>query len=206
LYAQLASINTFSGGSSGAQGGILELLKGSSGMTGNLRIAINGSQVRFYDAGGSQNGAYIDLSTADAAIGSKIALINSSIIGDQISTSLATGVSASSTIYAGIGATSSTQASVYVPAGYAFTAKSIKVRTGSGQPASGSLTIELYKGSSATGLIATVPVSGTQAIYSDTGSVSFAVNDLINFKIINNATATSAIISGITIGIERVLT
>jgi len=78
----------------------------------------------------------------------------------------------------------------------ACTVQNLFFSTNSVQPASGSLVVTVLKNNVATSLTITIPASGAATIYSDTThSVSFAQGDALTIKIVNNATAASALIT-----------
>lgn len=82
----------------------------------------------------------------------------------------------------------------------AGTIRNFYIRTGTAQPASGSLVFTVLKNGVATALTITVAASGAAGTYSDTThSFSVVAGDLISFQITNNATAASATIGAMVV-------
>lgn len=87
------------------------------------------------------------------------------------------------------------------PLPYSGTISGLFIRTGSLQPASGSLVLTMFLNNFATSLITTVPAnSGSGTYYNLTDKVTVASGDLIRWNLQNNALANSANITAITSG------
>ena len=89
------------------------------------------------------------------------------------------------------GLSSGTEAAVQASAEFAMTFTEIRVRTVSTQSATGSLVFTLRK-NGVDQFSLTIAAGATAGVYTATGSFSVVAGDLINWKIRNNATATSA--------------
>jgi hypothetical protein len=89
------------------------------------------------------------------------------------------------------GLSSGTEAAVQSSAEFAMTFNEIRVRTFSTQSATGSLVFTLRK-NGVDQFSLTIAAGATANTYTATGSFSVVAGDLINWKIRNNATATSA--------------
>lgn len=80
----------------------------------------------------------------------------------------------------------------------------LSFRTSSSQPASGSLVVTLVVNNVATDLVATVPAGSANGTFSDnTHKVSIVAGDLIRWTIQNNATASSAAMTAVTMIISK---
>lgn len=78
------------------------------------------------------------------------------------------------------------------------------VRTSTSQPASGSLVITLFVNDVATSLKVTIAAGSANGSFSDTSNqVSIVAGDLIRWTVQNNATATSAAITGILMKLNK---
>lgn len=83
-------------------------------------------------------------------------------------------------------------------------ATDLSVRISSTQPASGSLVITLMINSVATALVVTIPAGSTLGTYSDTThQVSISASDFVRWNVQNNATTTSAAITGLTMKLNK---
>ena len=71
------------------------------------------------------------------------------------------------------------------------------VLTASTQNAGGSLVITLRKNGASTGITHTIAAGAVAGTFSSSGSVAFAVGDLLSFELVNNAAAASAEIRSI---------
>jgi hypothetical protein len=89
------------------------------------------------------------------------------------------------------GTNSGTESNVQVSAEFAMTFTEIRVRTTGTQSATGSLVFTLRK-NGVDQFSLTIAAGATANTYTATGSFSVVAGDLINWKIRNNATATSA--------------
>jgi hypothetical protein len=89
------------------------------------------------------------------------------------------------------GLSSGTEAAVQASAEFAMTFNEIRVRTFSTQSATGSLVFTLRK-NGVDQFSLTIAAGAVAGVYTATGSFSVVAGDLINWKIRNNATATSA--------------
>jgi hypothetical protein len=89
------------------------------------------------------------------------------------------------------GGNSGTESAVQVSAEFAMTFIEIRVRTTGTQSATGSLVFTLRK-NGVDQFALTIAAGATAGVYTATGSFSVVAGDLINWKIRNNATATSA--------------
>jgi len=89
------------------------------------------------------------------------------------------------------GLNSGTESAVQASAEFAMTFTEIRVRTVSTQSATGSLVFTLRK-NGVDQFSLTIAAGATAGVYTATGSFSVVAGDLINWKIRNNATATSA--------------
>jgi hypothetical protein len=89
------------------------------------------------------------------------------------------------------GTNSGTESAVQVSAEFAMSFTEIRVRTTNTQSATGSLVFTLRK-NGVDQFSLTIAAGAAAGVYSATGSFSVVAGDLINFKIRNNATATSA--------------
>lgn len=75
------------------------------------------------------------------------------------------------------------------------TLKNLYIRIGGTQPASGSLVCTLRVNNADTALVVTVPAGSAAGNYSDTThTVALSAGDRVGWKIVNNATGTSAVI------------
>lgn len=93
-------------------------------------------------------------------------------------------------INSGVATTENQRQSVFPIQG---TFKYAYLKTGTSQPASGSLVRTLRKNGADTSIVITVAAGSAGGVFSDlTNSVSVAAGDLINWKIVNNATTTSS--------------
>ena len=78
------------------------------------------------------------------------------------------------------------------------------IRTSSTQSATGSMVATLYVNGVASTLVATVTAGGAGGSYADTThTVTIAAGDVLRWVVVNNATATSANIIGITMLITK---
>ena len=89
------------------------------------------------------------------------------------------------------GTNSGTESNVQVSAEFAMTFTDIRVRTTGTQSATGSLVFTLRK-NGVDQFALTIAAGAAAGVYTATGSFSVVAGDLINWKIRNNATATSA--------------
>jgi hypothetical protein len=89
------------------------------------------------------------------------------------------------------GTNSGTESNVQASAEFAMTFTEIRVRTTTTQSATGSLVFTLRK-NGVDQFTLTIAAGATAGVYTATGSSSVVAGDLINWKIRNNATATSA--------------
>ena len=89
------------------------------------------------------------------------------------------------------GGNSGTESNVQVSAEFAMSFTEIRVRTTGTQSATGSLVFTLRK-NGVDQFALTIAAGAAAGVYTATGSFSVVAGDLINFKIRNNATATSA--------------
>ena len=89
------------------------------------------------------------------------------------------------------GTNSGTESNVQVSAEFAMTFIDIRVRTTGTQSATGTLVFTLRK-NGADQFSLTIAAGAAAGVYTATGSFSVVAGDLINWKIRNNATATSA--------------
>jgi hypothetical protein len=108
---------------------------------------------------------------------------------------LTAGVSASSTQYSGPGASAwtSTEANRDWVSPIGGTIRNLYAITGSTQSGTGSLVCTIRKNAADTSVTFTIAASGAATTYSDTSNTaSVAAGDKLNFKCVNNATATSA--------------
>jgi len=109
-------------------------------------------------------------------------------------------VGAGVTAYTGLYATggsspfSVTESQMMYAVDFPLTVSRLKIVTSNAQPASGSLVITVRKNGAGTAVTVTIPAGSAAGTYSDlANSVSFAQDDTINYQIINNASATSAV-------------
>lgn len=89
------------------------------------------------------------------------------------------------------GTNSGTESAVQMSAEFAMTFTEIRVRTTGTQSATGSIVFTLRK-NGADQFSLTIAAGAVAGVYTATGSFSVVAGDLINWKIRNNATATSA--------------
>ena len=89
------------------------------------------------------------------------------------------------------GTSSGTESAVQMSAEFAMTFTEIRVRTTNTQSATGTLVFTLRK-NGADQFSLTIAAGAVAGVYTATGSFSVVAGDLINWKIRNNATATSA--------------
>ncbi len=147
---------------------------------------------------GAPTGGGLGAGTVNAATGYYVNATR--VVGVLPFNASAGGLAASATIYSGISATSSsTEGNSFAAVPGALTINHFKVRTTTAQPATGSLVFTLRKNGIATALTLTIAAGGAGSTYSsNTSAIVFAAGDLIGMEIINNATSTSAAITGIT--------
>lgn len=105
-------------------------------------------------------------------------------------------VTAGTTTYAPIGASTSysaTEAQRQTIAPRAMKVTGFTVVTGNSQPGTGSLVFTLRKNGVDTTLVCTVAANAAAGVFnSNTADISFAENDLISLKAVNNASGNSA--------------
>jgi hypothetical protein len=78
------------------------------------------------------------------------------------------------------------------------------LRTSTAQPASGSLVATLFVNGSATALVVTVAAGAAAGSYTDsTHTVNLSANDTLRWNIVNNATAASAALTGVSMKLTK---
>lgn len=121
----------------------------------------------------------------------------------MLAQSLNATVAASSTSYIAFGnpAFNAAEASRQTPVPFTCQAGQLYAITAGTQSATGSLVITVRKNAAATPVVITVPAGGVAGVYSDpTDRASFSPGDLLSIQFVNNATAISAAIVGISLG------
>lgn len=86
--------------------------------------------------------------------------------------------------------------------------KNLYVRLAGSQPSSGSLVIDIYNytTSSTTGISITIPAGGLAGTYSNTtNTYNYSAGDLIQTRLINNATSSTPAIGGVTFLLESTM-
>jgi hypothetical protein len=85
----------------------------------------------------------------------------------------------------------------------AGTIKNFYVNTHSAQSGTGTLVLTLRKNASNTTVVVTVSAGAAAGTFSDTThSFSVVAGDLLTFSVVNNASATSAQISGVSVELD----
>lgn len=83
------------------------------------------------------------------------------------------------------------------------TATTLSVRISNTQPNTGTLVATLIVNNVASALVLTIAANSAQGTYSVTGSIAITANDILRWDIKNNASATSAAITGITMLVTK---
>jgi hypothetical protein len=110
-------------------------------------------------------------------------------------------VTASTTTYFTFGnsATSATESFRQIPMAYGCSARRLTVGIAGTQSATGSLVVILRKAGASTPLVVTIAAGSLAGSYTDsTDNAPLATGDLIGIQVVNNATAATPAISGIT--------
>jgi hypothetical protein len=94
-------------------------------------------------------------------------------------------------------------ASTNTPFPSAGTIKNLRLRTGTAQPATGSLVITIYVATAPTSVVITVAAGEAAGTKSDlVHTASLAAGDLVRVQFVNNATSASATLNGLSFEIE----
>ena len=116
---------------------------------------------------------------------------------------LGVGIAASTTDYTCPGMTSAGVTQLAALITVAGTLKNMYIRTGSAQPASGSLVYALQVNGSDSALVITIAAGGAAGNYTDlTHTVALNAGDRIGWKRVNNATGTSAVIGSMVVELD----